>query len=356
MTRISDSGLSVAVVGATGQVGTIMREILAERAFPIRELRLFATARSAGTAVEYGGQTVIIEDVATADPAGIDIALFSAGATGSRAHAPRFAEAGAVVIDNSSAWRMDPEVPLVVSEVNPHAALNPPTGIIANPNCTTMAAMPVLKPLHEAAGLERLIVSTYQAVSGSGLAGAEELLGQVEGVLAQGHTLDLVHDGSSVDFPQPEKYIAPIAFDVIPFAGNLVDDGDNETDEEKKLRNESRKILELPGLRVAGTCVRVPVFTGHSLSIHAEFAEDITPDRAREILASAPGVVLEEVPTPLQAAGADPSFVGRIRADQSAPEGKGLVLFISNDNLRKGAALNAVQIAELVAARLGATA
>ncbi|MFV4914304.1 aspartate-semialdehyde dehydrogenase [Microbacterium lacticum] len=356
MTRISDSGLSVAVVGATGQVGTVMREILAERAFPIRELRLFATARSAGTAVEYGGQTVIIEDVATADPAGIDIALFSAGATGSRAHAPRFAEAGAVVIDNSSAWRMDPEVPLVVSEVNPHAALNPPKGIIANPNCTTMAAMPVLKPLHEAAGLERLIVSTYQAVSGSGLAGAEELLGQVEGVLAQGHTLDLVHDGSSVDFPQPEKYIAPIAFDVIPFAGNLVDDGDNETDEEKKLRGESRKILELPGLRVAGTCVRVPVFTGHSLSIHAEFAEDITPDRAREILASAPGVVLEEVPTPLQAAGADPSFVGRIRADQSAPEGKGLVLFISNDNLRKGAALNAVQIAELVAARLGATA
>lgn len=356
MTRISDSGLSVAVVGATGQVGTVMREILAERSFPIRELRLFATARSAGTAVEFGGETVIIEDVATADPAGIDIALFSAGATGSRAHAPRFAEAGAVVIDNSSAWRMDPEVPLVVSEVNPHAAVNPPKGIIANPNCTTMAAMPVLKPLHEAAGLERLIVSTYQAVSGSGLAGAQELLGQVEGVLAQGHTLDLVHDGSSVDFPQPEKYIAPIAFDVIPFAGNLVDDGDNETDEEKKLRNESRKILELPDLRVAGTCVRVPVFTGHSLSIHAEFAADITPERAREVLASAPGVVLEEVPTPLQAAGADPSFVGRIRADQSAPEGKGLVLFVSNDNLRKGAALNAVQIAELVAARLGATA
>ncbi|MFN8085653.1 MULTISPECIES: aspartate-semialdehyde dehydrogenase [unclassified Microbacterium] len=356
MTRISDSGLSVAVVGATGQVGTVMREILAERAFPIRELRLFATARSAGQAVEFGGATVIIEDVATADPAGIDIALFSAGATGSRAHAPRFAEAGAVVIDNSSAWRMDPDVPLVVSEVNPHAAVNPPKGIIANPNCTTMAAMPVLKPLHEAAGLERLIVSTYQAVSGSGLAGAQELLGQIEGVLAQNHTLDLVHDGSAVDFPQPEKYVAPIAFDVIPFAGNLVDDGDNETDEEKKLRNESRKILELPDLLVAGTCVRVPVFTGHSLSIHAEFAQDITPERAREILASAPGVVLEEVPTPLQAAGNDPSYVGRIRADQSAPAGKGLVLFVSNDNLRKGAALNAVQIAELVGARLGTPA
>ncbi|HBU42282.1 MAG TPA: aspartate-semialdehyde dehydrogenase, partial [Microbacterium sp.] len=185
MTRISDSGLSVAVVGATGQVGTVMREILAERSFPIGELRLFATARSAGSAVEFGGHTVIIEDVATADPAGIDIALFSAGATGSRAHAPRFAAAGATVIDNSSAWRMDPEVPLVVSEVNPHAIDQAVKGIIANPNCTTMAAMPVLKVLDAEAGLERLIVSTYQAVSGSGLAGAQELLGQVEGVLAQ---------------------------------------------------------------------------------------------------------------------------------------------------------------------------
>ncbi|MGF3053279.1 aspartate-semialdehyde dehydrogenase [Microbacterium sp. YY-03] len=352
MTRISESGFSVAIVGATGQVGTVMREILQERAFPIRELRLFSTARSAGKAIEFGGQSIIVEDVATADPAGIEIALFSAGATGSRAHAPRFAEAGAVVIDNSSAWRMDPEVPLVVSEVNPEETVNPPKGIIANPNCTTMAAMPVIKPLHEAAGLERLIVSTYQAVSGSGLAGAQELLGQVEGVLAQENVLDLVHDGSAVDFPQPEKYVAPIAFDVIPLAGSLVDDGLNETDEEKKLRNESRKILGLPDLRVAGTCVRVPVFTGHSLSIHAEFADDITPDRAREILAGAPGVTLEEVPTPLQAAGNDPSYVGRIRADQSAPENKGLVLFISNDNLRKGAALNAVQIAEVVAKRL----
>ena len=356
MTRISDSGLSVAVVGATGQVGTVMREILADRSFPIRELRLFATARSAGTAVEFAGETVIIEDVETADPSGIDIALFSAGATGSRAHAPRFAEAGATVIDNSSAWRMDPEVPLIVSEVNPHAIRDARKGIIANPNCTTMAAMPALKVLDAEAGLERLIVSTYQAVSGSGIAGAEELLGQVEGVLAQGDTLRLVHDGSAVDFPQPEKYIAPIAFDVIPFAGNLVDDGDNETDEEKKLRNESRKILELPDLRVAGTCVRVPVFTGHSLSINVEFARTITPERAREVLSDAPGVRLEEVPTPLQAAGKDPSFVGRIRADQSAPEGRGLVLFISNDNLRKGAALNAVQIAELVAAGLSAHA
>ncbi|WP_144882403.1 aspartate-semialdehyde dehydrogenase [Microbacterium paraoxydans] len=352
MTRISESGLSVAIVGATGQVGTVMREILAERSFPIRELRLFSSARSAGTSIEFGGQTVIVEDVEAADPSGIDIALFSAGATASRAYAPRFAEAGAVVVDNSSAWRMDPEVPLVVSEVNPHAIDDRPKGIIANPNCTTMAAMPVLKVLDAEAGLERLIVSTYQAVSGSGLAGAQELLGQVEGVLAQGDTLRLVHDGSAVDFPEPEKYVAPIAFDVIPLAGNLVDDGDNETDEEKKLRNESRKILELPDLRVAGTCVRVPVFTGHSLSIHAEFSRDLTPERAREVLSAAPGVVLDEVPTPLQAAGKDPSFVGRIRVDQSAPEGKGLVLFISNDNLRKGAALNAVQIAEVLAERL----
>ena len=356
MTRISDSGISLAVVGATGQVGTVMLEILAERAFPIRELRLFATARSAGSSIEFAGHSVVVEDVATADPAGVEVALFSAGATGSRAHAPRFAEAGALVIDNSSAWRMDPEVPLVVSEVNPHAIDQAVKGIVANPNCTTMAAMPVLKVLDTEAGLERLIVSTYQAVSGSGLAGARELLGQVEGVLAQGEVERLVRDGSALDFPEPEKYVAPIAFDVIPFAGNLVDDGQNETDEEKKLRNESRKILELPDLRVAGTCVRVPVFTGHSLSINAEFARGLSPERARELLAEAPGVALEEVPTPLQAAGTDPSYVGRIRADQSAPEGKGLVLFISNDNLRKGAALNAVQIAELVAQKRLATA
>ena len=352
MTRISDQGLSLAVVGATGQVGRVMREILVERSFPIRELRLFSSSRSAGATIDFNGTEVVVEDVETADYDGIDIALFSAGATASRAYAPRFAEAGAVVVDNSSAWRNDPEVPLVVSEVNPHAIDDRPKGIIANPNCTTMAAMPVIKALHAEAGLERLIVSTYQAVSGSGLAGAEELLGQVASVLAQGETLGLVNDGSAVDFPEPDKYVAPIAFNVLPFAGNLVEDGDNETDEEKKLRNESRKILELPDLRVAGTCVRVPVFTGHSLSIHAEFANDITPDRAREVLAGAPGVSLREVPTPLHAAGKDDSFVGRIRADQSAPEGKGLVLFISNDNLRKGAALNAVQIAEILAERL----
>ena len=349
---MSNTGVRIGVVGATGQVGAVVRRLLEERDFPVAEIRYFASSRSAGTTLPWKGADVVVEDAETADPTGLDIAIFSAGATTSKAQAPRFAAAGVLVIDNSSGFRMDPEVPLVVSEVNPHAIKQAVKGIIANPNCTTMAAMPVLKVLDSEAGLERLIVSTYQAVSGSGIAGAEELLGQVEGVLAQGETLRLVHDGSSIDFPQPEKYIAPIAFDVIPFAGNLVDDGDNETDEEKKLRNESRKILELPDLRVAGTCVRVPVFTGHSLSINVEFAREITPARAREVLSAAPGVELEEVPTPLQAAGKDPSFVGRIRADQSAPEGRGLVLFISNDNLRKGAALNAVQIAELIAAGL----
>jgi aspartate-semialdehyde dehydrogenase len=340
----------VAVVGATGQVGTVMRRLLEERDFPIASIRFLATARSAGTTLPFRGEDVLVEDSETADPAGIDIALFSAGATGSRALAPRFAAAGAIVIDNSSAWRMDPDVPLVVSEVNPHAIAEARKGIIANPNCTTMAAMPVLKPLDGEAGLVRLLVTTFQAVSGSGLGGVRELLGQVEAAMTQ-DVAALTHDGSAVTFPAPEKYVRPIAFDVVPFAGNLVDDGWNETDEEKKLRNESRKILELPELRISGTCVRVPVFTGHSLSITAEFAEPLSPERATEILGAAEGVALEEVPTPLQAAGADPSFVGRIRADHSRDDGRGLVFFISNDNLRKGAALNAVQIAEIVAAQ-----
>ncbi|MBF4566548.1 aspartate-semialdehyde dehydrogenase [Plantibacter sp. VKM Ac-2876] len=346
------NGVRVGVVGATGQVGKVMRRLLEEREFPISEIRFFATARSAGTTLPFRGQDIVVEDVETADPSGIDIALFSAGATGSRTQAPRFAAAGALVIDNSSAWRMDPEVPLVVSEVNPHAIKDAVKGIVANPNCTTMAAMPVLKVLDAEAGLTRLIVNTYQAVSGSGLAGAAELAGQIEAAVAQGDLTRLVHDGSAIDFPAPEKYVAPIAFDVIPLAGSIVDDGLGETDEEKKLRNESRKILELPELLVSGTCVRVPVFTGHSLSINAEFSRDLSPERAIELLSDAPGVQLSEVPTPLEAAGADPSFVGRIRPDQSAPAGKGLALFISNDNLRKGAALNAVQIAELVAAEL----
>ena len=345
------SGVNVGVVGATGQVGMVMRRLLAERGFPVAEMRFFASARSAGTTLPWRDGDCLVEDAATADPSGLDIALFSAGGSTSKALAPRFAEAGAVVIDNSSAWRRDPDVPLVVSEVNPHALDDIPKGIVANPNCTTMAAMPVLAPLHRAAGLRRLVVSTYQAVSGSGLAGVEELAGQVRAAADQDITA-LTHDGSAVTFPAPQKYVAPIAFDVVPLAGAIVDDGSAETDEEQKLRHESRKILEIPDLLVAGTCVRVPVFTGHSLAIHAEFERALSPEQASALLAEAPGVELSDVPTPLQAAGADPSFVGRIRADQSAPAGHGLVLFVSNDNLRKGAALNAVQIAELLAARL----
>jgi aspartate-semialdehyde dehydrogenase len=356
-TTVSETqGFTVAVVGATGQVGSVMRRLLDERDFPVKTIRFFASARSAGTTLPFKGEDVVVEDAATADVSGIDIALFSAGATGSKAQAPRFAEAGAIVIDNSSGWRMDPDVPLVVSEVNPEAIADAKKGIIANPNCTTMAAMPVLKVLHEEAGLERLIVSTYQAVSGSGLAGAEELAGQIRTAVADENLLQLVHDGSAVAMPAPVKYVRPIAFDVIPLAGSIVDDGDNETDEEKKLRNESRKILNLPELLVSGTCVRVPVFTGHSLSINAEFAKPLSPARAEELLASAPGVVLTDVPTPLEAAGKDPSFVGRVRQDEGVPNGRGIALFISNDNLRKGAALNAVQIAELVAARLRSAA
>ena len=338
---------TVAVVGATGQVGGVMRRLLEERNFPVDTIRYFASARSAGTTLPWKGADVVVEDIATADLAGIDIALFSAGGSTSKEYAPKFAEAGAIVIDNSSAWRMDPDVPLIVSEVNPGAVSEMRKGIIANPNCTTMAAMPVLMPLHKEAGLQRLVVSTFQAVSGSGLAGVEELDSQLRAVIDSDVT-SLVHDGSSIDFPEPKKYVRPIAFDVVPVAGSIVDDGLGETDEEKKLRNESRKILGIPDLLVSGTCVRVPVFTGHSLSINAEFAQPLSAERATEILSTAEGVVVTDVPTPLQAAGADPSFVGRIRPDQSAPEGRGLAMFVSNDNLRKGAALNAVQIAELV--------
>ena len=336
--------LTVGVVGATGQVGAVMRRLLAERGFPLDEIRFFASARSAGSTLAWQGRDVVVEDAALADPGGLDIALFSSGATSSRALAPRFVEAGALVIDNSSAWRMDPDVPLVVSEVNPGAIAAARKGIVANPNCTTMAAMPVLKPLHDEAGLNRLIASTYQAVSGSGLAGVDELDTQVRKVAD--HATSLVHDGSSVTFPDLVKYVRPIAFNVVPLAGSIVDDGAFETDEEHKLRNESRKILGLPRLRVSGTCVRVPVFTGHSLSLLAEFDRPLSVARALELLAAAPGVEVTDVPTPLQAAGADPSYVGRVRQDGD----RALALFVSNDNLRKGAALNAVQIAELVAA------
>lgn len=343
--------LNIAVVGATGQVGGVMRTLLAERALPISRVRYIASARSAGSTLPWRDTDVVVEDISTADLSGIDIALFSAGGSTSKEWSPKFAAAGAVVIDNSSAWRMDPDVPLVVSEVNPDAIDEMRKGIIANPNCTTMAAMPVLMPLHKAAGLQRLVVSSYQAVSGSGLAGVEELASQVRAVMEQ-PIEQLTYTGAAVDFPAPKKYVRPIAFDVVPLAGSIAGDGSLETDEEQKLRNESRKILGIPDLRVSGTCVRVPVFTGHSLAINAEFASSLTAEQATSILEKAIGVVVTDVPTPLQAAGADPSFVGRIRQDSSVEGNRGLAMFVSGDNLRKGAALNAVQIAELVAVKI----
>ncbi|MDE0572273.1 aspartate-semialdehyde dehydrogenase [Demequina sp. B12] len=341
--------LTVAVVGATGMVGTVMRELVGQR-FPDANVRFFASARSAGKQLEHLGKEITVEDIASGDYAGIDIAIFSAGGGPSKEYAPQFAAAGAIVVDNSSAWRSDPEVPLVVSEVNPEALNDIPKGIVANPNCTTMAAMPTLKALHEEAGLVRLIVSTYQAVSGSGVAGVEELATQARAVIDGAE--ELARDGYAVDFPEPGVYTEPIAFNALPLAGGYVEDDSNETVEERKLVDESRKILGLPDLRVSGTCVRVPVFSGHSLSVNAEFARPLTPARAYEILAEAAGVDVEEVPTPLKGAGKDGTFVGRIRADKGVDDDRGLALFIVGDNLRKGAALNAIQVAELVAAKI----
>jgi aspartate-semialdehyde dehydrogenase len=255
------------------------------------------------------------------------------------------AAAGAVVIDNSSAWRSDPQVPLVVSEVNPHALRSIPKGIVANPNCTTMAAMPVLQPLHRAAGLKRLVASTYQAVSGAGVAGVSELEAQVQA--AGSRSAALAQNGEAIAFPPPKKWAVPIAFNVVPLNYKLVEDG--YTEEEIKLRDETRKILEIPALPVSGTCVRVPVYSGHCLSINAEFERDISPETALGLLREAPGVVVAEVPNPLAASGRDPVFVGRVRRDPTVPHG--LALFVTGDNLRKGAALNAVQIAEVLFAQ-----
>ncbi len=334
-------------MGATGQVGGVMREVLAQRNFPVDEIRYFASARSAGRRLPWRGTDVVVEDAATADYSGIDIALFSAGATTSRALAPRVAAAGATVVDNSSAWRMDPDVPLVVSEVNPGDLDHARKGIVANPNCTTMAGMPPLAPLHRAAGLRRLVVSTYQAISGAGLPGVAEFDEQVRKV-ADGAAA-LTFDGSAVEVTPHEVFPAPTAFNVVSQAGTFLDDGTGDTNEERKFHDESRKILGIPDLRVAVTCVRVPVYTGHSLSIAAEFERDLSPERATELLADAPGVALVDVPTPRMATGNDPCYVGRIRRDPTTD--RGLMLFVSSDNLRKGAALNAVQIAELLVAR-----
>ena len=321
-----------------------MRSVLVERRFPAESVRFFASARSAGRTLWWNGD-VVVEDVVGADFTGIDIALFSCGASTSLDLAPRVASAGAIVIDNSSAWRMDPEVPLVVPEVNREALDSIPKGIVANPNCTTMVAMPVLKPLDELAGLRRVVASTYQAVSGAGLAGTSELDEQVREVA--NIAVALAHDGGAVDLPVPVKFPAPIAFNVIPLAGQRVDDGSGETNEEQKFRDESKKILGLPDLLVSCTCVRVPVFTGHSLALNLEFERPLSPEDALAALDGAAGVEVCDIPTPLSATGGDVSLVGRVRRDSTVPYG--LSLFVVGDNLRKGAALNAVQIAEVLA-------
>jgi aspartate-semialdehyde dehydrogenase len=341
--------MRIGIVGATGQVGGVMRAILADRQFPVAQLRLFASSRSAGRRLSWADGDIEVEDAETADYRGLDIVLFSAGGSTSVSLAPRVAESGAIVVDNSSAWRMDPDVPLVVAEVNAHALDSIPKNIVANPNCTTMVAMPVLKPLDSEAGLLTLTVTTFQAVSGAGLAGTSELDEQVRKVGDSAPALAIT--GTAVEFPAAKKFPTTIAYNVIPFAGSLVDDGRGETDEEQKLRNEARKILELPDLKVTATCVRVPVYTGHSLSISAGFSKAISPEDARRLLIKAPGVELADIPTPLMAAGVDPTFVGRIRRDTTLEHG--LSLFLSGDNLRKGAALNAVQIAEELLARRG---
>ncbi len=335
--------MRVAIVGASGQVGTVMRAILRERHFPVDDIRFFASSRSAGTTLDWDGRAVVVEDAATADFSGIDVALASSGATSSRELAPRLAAAGALVIDNSSAWRMDPDVPLVVPEVNAHALATIPKGIVANPNCTTMAAMPVLKPLHVAAGLRTLVVSTYQAVSGAGRDGVNELAEQLESTGGR-DVRALTFDGSALPWGEDVKFPATIAHNVVPLAGSLLDDESGETGEERKLRDESRKILEIDDLVVDATCVRVPVFTGHSLSITAGFERPLTPEEALALLSDAPGVVVHDLPTPRLVTGLDPTYVGRVRRAHTVPNG--LSLFLSGDNLRKGAALNAVQIAE----------
>ena len=336
-------GMRVGVVGATGQVGSVMLELLNERQFPIESIRFFASSRSAGTTITFRGEEVVVEDVATADPGGLDVVLAAAGATASREFSPRFAAAGAVVVDNSSAWRMDEACPLVVPEVNRVALRSIPKGIVGNPNCTTMVAMPVMHPLHREAGLRSMTIASYQAASGAGREGVEELAAQVEASV-RGDIRKLTFDGRALPWGEPRKFPRPLAHNVVPFAGSLVDDGSLETNEEQKFRDESRKILGLPDLLVSATCVRVPVFTGHSMAITACFDRPISPQRAVELLAEAEGVVLAEIPTPLDVAGVDPSFVGRIRRADSVPNG--LSLFVVGDNLRKGAALNAVQIAE----------
>ena len=330
----------VAVVGATGAVGETMLAILAERRFPISELVALASERSAGSYVDFADDEVLVQDLATFDPAGVDIALFSAGGGTSKEYAPKFAAAGAVVIDNSSTFRYDDDVPLVVSEVNPEAAKNRPRGIIANPNCSTMQLMPVLAPIHREYGIERINVATYQSVSGGGRSAMEELGKQTAELL-------------SFQDINPSKFPVQIAFNLIPHIDEFQPNG--YTKEEMKLVWETQKILGDASIQVNPTAVRVPVFYGHSEAVNVETRKKITPEQARELLQAAPGVeVVDErrpggYPTPVtHASGNDAVYVGRIREDFSHP--RGLNMWVVADNIRKGAALNAVQIAELLVA------
>ncbi len=330
--------VTVAVVGATGAVGETMRSILAERKFPIKELKLLASERSAGEVVRFAGKDIVVQDLSTFDPTGVDIALFSAGGAVSKEYAPKFAAAGAVVIDNSSTFRNDDDVPLVVAEVNPEDLRNRPRGIIANPNCSTMQLMVAIAPIHRKVGIERINIATYQSVSGTGVKALEELGKQTAALL-------------NFQSPEAEVYPVQIAFNVIPHGGDFMDNG--YTTEEMKLVWETRKILGDDRIQVNPTVVRVPVFYGHSEAVHLETREKITAAEARELLSTAPGVELVDEMVPggyptavTHASGADPTFVGRIREDISHP--RGLDLWVVADNIRKGAALNAVQLAELV--------
>jgi aspartate-semialdehyde dehydrogenase len=332
---VSSQGYRVAVVGATGQVGTLMLALLRERGFPASEIVPFASERSAGRELDGG---LIVRSLSEESIQGFDLALFSAGGSTSGEWAPRFVEAGATVIDNSSRWRMNDDVPLVVSEVNPEA-LDTHRGIIANPNCSTMQMVVALKPLQDEAGIERLVISTYQAVSGTGRRAVDELL-------EQSHAL--LHER---EIDAPTEYAHQIAFNALPHAGSFAE-GEDHTDEERKLMNETRKILADPTIRISATCVRIPVVTGHSEAVNVQTREELSPDRARELLRSAPGVVVADdpgaalYPMATEAAGRDEVFVGRIRRDPGNE--RALDLWIVADNLRKGAATNAVQLAELL--------
>jgi len=338
---MAGDGYKVGVLGATGLVGTTILELLAARDFPVAELRPLASERSAGKEIEWGGESLTVQAVSDEAIQGLDLVLSSAGGSVSAEWTPKIVEAGATVVDNTSYWRMHDDVPLVVSEVNPDA-LGGHKGIIANPNCSTMQMVVALKPLYDAAGIERLVISTYQAVSGTGKAAIDELRSQARALVG------------GYDVPEPQIYPHQIAFNVLAHAGSFAD-GDDHTDEERKLINETRKILGDPEIKVSATCVRVPVVTGHSEAVNVETREPLDPEQARELLRAAPGVTVlddpaaAEYPMAVSAAGSDDVYVGRIRRD--AGKERALDMWIVADNLRKGAATNAVQVAELLVER-----